>query len=162
MGELFPGGGWIDQLVHPWWRDGAGARGAIAETSTRARRPRKLPLRRLFASAEFTTLSRPVGGGGTRGGLPCPRLLPPSHLGHINPGPRRDTTSRNGCVRRFHTASFINRKLATASAILGYKERWRVLFEKGLRVTYYVTVCVCVEHFNSYLNLYFRLGCVPS
>ena len=160
MRELFPHR-WIDQLLHPWWQ-GAGARGAIAETSTRARRPRKLPLRRLFASAEFTTLSRPVGGGGTRGGLPCPRLLPPSHLGHISPGPRRDTTSLNGCVRRFPTVSFINRKLATASAILGYKERWRVLFEKGLRVTYYVTVCVCVEHFNSYLNLYFRLGCVPS
>ena len=105
----------------PGGADGAGSRGAIAETSTAGEKASgRLPLlrrgRRLFASAEFSVsgVGRPVHEG----------LSPPAHayylltntyLGHISRGPRTDTTSF--ARLHFQTASFITRKLATTSAI---------------------------------------------
>ena len=109
----------------PGGADGAGSRGAIAETSTAGEKASgRLPLlrrrgRRLFASAEFSVsgVGRPVHEG-----LSPPAaahafyLLTTTYLGHISREPRTDTTSF--ARLHFQTASFIKRKLATTGAIV--------------------------------------------
>ena len=83
----------------PGGADGAGSRGAIAETSTAGEKASgRLPLRRLFASAEFSVsgVGRPVHEGLSPAAAHAYYLLTTTYLGHISRGPRSDTTS---CAR---------------------------------------------------------------